>query len=115
VIVAVAVGGVVGDGTVAVGVAVGEAVWVGVGVDVFVAVGVTDAVQVSVGNTIETGVSVAVALARGVRVATFGTQMTCPTARLNWLAGMQLASCSWAMLTPKAWLRFVRLLPSRTV
>ena len=90
-IVAVAVGGVVGDGTVAVGEGIGEAVWVGVGIGVSVGVGVIDGVQVSVGNTMETGVRVVVPVARGVRVATFGAQIVCPVDRLNWLAGIQLA------------------------
>jgi hypothetical protein len=115
VFVTVAVGGVVGEATVAVAVKVGEAVWVAVGGRVFVGVGVTLAVQVRVGKTIETGVRVAVAVARGVRVATFGTQITWPTDRLNWLAGMQLANWSWVRLTPKAWASPVRVFPGRTV
>jgi hypothetical protein len=92
VIVAVAVGGVVGEAKVAVAVEVGTLVAVIVYVGTFDAVGVTVAVRVIVGKTMDTGVSVAVAVARGVRVTTFGTHMLCPVARLYWLAGMQLAS-----------------------
>jgi len=107
VIVAVAVGGVVGDAIVAV--EVGVAVAVGVAVDVggVVPVGVIVAVKVgvagfvTVGKMIETGVSVAVAVGKGVRVmGIFGTRRICPTLRLYWKAGMQLANWSCGMLTP---------------
>jgi hypothetical protein len=81
---------------------------------VLVGLGVIVGVAVSVGNMMETGVRVAVPVARGVRMATFGTQMTCPVDRLNWLAGMQLAIWSWVTLTPKARLRLVRVFPGRT-
>lgn len=90
VMVAVAVGGVVGDGlvavedgvgAVAVDVKVGTLVGVMVEVEMFVTVGVIVAVRVMVGKMMDTGVNVAVAVARGVRVATLGTQTLCPTAR----------------------------------
>lgn len=92
VMVAVAVGGVVGDGlvavedgvgAVAVDVKVGTLVGVMVEVEIFVTVtvGVIVAVRVMVGKMMDTGVNVAVAVARGVRVATLGTQTLCPTAR----------------------------------
>ena len=98
--VAVAVGGVVGDATVAVAVEVGTLVAVIVEVGTFEAVGVTVAVCVIVGKMMDTGVSVAVAVARGVRVTTFGTHMLCPVARLYWLGDMQLANWICEMLTP---------------
>jgi hypothetical protein len=88
--VAVAVGGVVGDGlvavedgvgAVAVDVKVGTLVGVMVEVEMFVTVGVIVAVRVMVGKMMDTGVNVAVAVARGVRVATLGTQTLFPTAR----------------------------------
>jgi len=115
VMVAVAVGGVVGDGTVAVAVKVGTLVGVNVEMGISVAVAVTVAVRVRVGKIMDTGVKVAVAVARGVRVATFGTQMICPTLRLYWLLDIQLANWSWAMLTPKAWLKLYIVSPGRTV
>ena len=115
VMVAVAVGGVVGDGTVAVAVKVGTLVGVNVEVGVSVAVGVIVAVRVRVGKMMDTGVNVAVAVARGVRVATFGTQMLCPVLRVYWLVDMQLANWSWEILTPKAWLKPYMVFPGCTV
>lgn len=115
VMVAVAVGGAVGDARVAVAVEVGTLVAVIVDVDIFVAVGVTVAVFVMVGKIMDTGVSVAVAVARGVRVTTFGTHMPCPVPRLYWFGDMQLANWIWDTLTPYAWLRLYIVLPACTL
>jgi hypothetical protein len=100
---------------VGVGVPVGVAVGTSVAVGRSVAVGASVAVRVRVGKMIEIGVSVAVAVARGARVATFGTQISCPLERPVWLADMQLANWSWEMLTPYAWLRLNMVLPGCTL
>ena len=88
----------------AVGVVVGGrsvAVIEGVGVDVKldVAVSVIVAVFVSVGKIIETGVRVWVAVIGGLRViVTFGTHRDWPTLMLYRWDAMQLANCNSGML-----------------